>query len=126
MSVSQSYQNLRLPMPVNKPFISNRPVQTRPRFSNRSETSLKENILRDGYFDRDSCYIDSRYSECYDHKSVKSSASVIGYTLPEYYNSPTSFSSPYSCPSFSMPRFDGKSTSFNSFIRNFETYISKK
>ena len=25
-----------------------------------------------------------------------------------------------------MPRFDGKSTSFNSFIRNFEAHISKR
>ena len=121
MSNSKSYQNLRLGRPVNKPFVSNRPVQSRPRFPNRSETSLKENISRDGYFDRDSCYIDSRYSECYYHKSVKSSASVKGCKLPEYYNSPTSFSSP-----FRMPRINGKSTSFNSFIRNCETYISKR
>ena len=113
-------------MPVNKLFVSNRPVQTRPRLFNRSETSVKEKISRGGYFDRERCYIDSRYSKCYDHKSVKSSASVTGYTLPEYYNSPTSFSSPHSCPSFSMPRFDGKSTNFNSYIRIFETSISKR
>ena len=113
-------------MPVNKPFVSNRPAQSRPRFFNRSETSLKEQISRDGYSDHERGRFDSRYYECYDHKSVKSSASVTGYTLPEYYNSPTPFSSPYSCPSFSMPRFDGKSTSFNSFIRNCETYISKR
>ena len=36
------------------------------------------------------------------------------------------FSIPFSCPPFTMSRFDGKSASFNSFIRNFETYISKR
>ena len=56
---------------------------------------MKEQISRDGYFDRERCYIDSRYSECYDHKSVKSSASVKGCKLLEYYNSPMSFSSTF-------------------------------
>ena len=77
-------QTLRLSMPVNKPFVSNRPVQGRPRFFNRSETSLREQIPRDGYPDRKLGCLGSRYHEYYDHKSVKSSASVTVYKLPEY------------------------------------------
>ena len=95
-------------------------------FFNRSETSLKEQISRDVYSHRERCCFVFRYHEYYDHKSVKSSASVTGYKLTEYYKSPTSFSSPFSCPSFSMLKFDEKSTSFNCFIQDFETYISKR
>ena len=113
-------------MPVNKPFLNNRPVQSPPMFLNHSETPLKQQISRDGYFDRERSCLDSRYHEYNDHKLVKSSARVKGYKLPEYYNSPMPFSSPFSCPPFTMPRFDGKSASFNSFIRNFETYISTR
>ena len=87
--------NLRLAMPVNKPFVSNRPVQTQPRFFNHSEKSLKEQISRDGHSDIERCCSDSRYHEYYDHKSVKSSASVKGCKLLEYYNSPMSFSSTF-------------------------------
>ena len=87
--------NLRLAMPVYKPFVSNRLAQSRPRFFNCSEAFLKEQISRDGRFIRERRYIDSRYSECYDHKSLKSSASITCYTLPEYYNSLTSFLSPF-------------------------------
>ena len=71
-------------MPVNKPFVKNRPVQSRPRLFYRSKTFLKEQITRDGHSDRKRCNFDSRYHEYYDHKSMKSSASVTCYTLPEY------------------------------------------
>ena len=87
---------------------------------------MKEQISREGRSDRERCCFDSRYYEHYDHKSVKSSASAKGCKLLEYYNSPTSFLSSFSARSSSMPRFDGKSTSFNSFIRNFETHILKR
>ena len=86
---------------------------------------MREQISRDGYSDRERCCFDSRYYECYDHKSVKSSASVKDFQLAEYYISLTSFSSTFSCLPFSMLRFDGKSESFSSFIRNFEMYIMK-
>ena len=87
---------------------------------------MREQISRDGYSDHERGRFDSRYYECYDHKSVKSSASVKVFQLAEYYISLRSFSSTFSCLLYSMLRFDGKSASFSSFIRNFEMYISKR
>ena len=62
---------------------------------------------------------DSRYSEYHNHNSLKSSANVKSQKPPEYYNFLASFSCCPSCPTFTLPRFGGKSLNYDSFILNF-------